>query len=234
MDFYDDQYGTVGQKVLFENERIRVWELLLQPGERHPTHHHLLPYLVLAVEGDQNKMEWEDGKLTTSYEPPGFFIYREAGAIHDLTNIGSTRYWSRLIEFKTPEVMGMPDEEQKELLLDTENGEWRAKSLEGLSEMRLWSNEQTGASISLVKFNEGSGIPDQHQHASNQFMFCLSGQYEYSAAGMVLTPGKFYWNPKGHMHGPTKAQKDSVLLEIYDGPHYPQKPAWYKDEKDAK
>jgi quercetin dioxygenase-like cupin family protein len=234
MEFYDERYAPVGQKILFENERIRVWEILLQPGERHPTHHHLLPYLVLAVEGDQNKMEWEDGKLTTSYEPPGFFVYREAGAIHDLTNIGSKRYWSRLIEFKTPQAMGIPDSDEKELLIDTHQGQWRTKSLPGLSEMRLWDNQTTGASISLVRFQAGSGIPDQHHHASNQFMFCLSGEYEYVSSGLVLKPGSFYWNPKGHLHGPTRAHKDSLLLEIYDGPHYPQKPSWYRDEQDAK
>jgi 2,4'-dihydroxyacetophenone dioxygenase len=24
------------------------------------------------------------------------------------------------------------------------------------------------------------------------------------------------------------------VLEIYDGPHYPQKPSWYSDEQDAR
>jgi hypothetical protein len=25
-----------------------------------------------------------------------------------------------------------------------------------------------------------------------------------------------------------------VVLEIYDGPHYPEKPSWYTDERDAR
>ncbi|MDE2572452.1 MAG: cupin domain-containing protein [bacterium] len=111
--------------------------------------------------------------------------------------------------------------------------EWRAKSLPGLYEKRLWSDERSGASISLVKFERGSGIPQPHKHASNQFMYCLSGRYEYQHSGLVLLPGHFYCNPKGAVHGPSVALEDSVLLEAYDGPHYPERPSWYTDEKDA-
>jgi hypothetical protein len=25
-----------------------------------------------------------------------------------------------------------------------------------------------------------------------------------------------------------------VVVEIYDGPHYPEKPSWYTDERDAR
>ncbi|MCY0897530.1 MAG: cupin domain-containing protein [Firmicutes bacterium] len=124
-------------------------------------------------------------------------------------------------------------EDPAEVLINTAESEWRAKSLPGLSEIRLWSNEETGASISLVKFVKGSGIPGEHRHASNQFMYCLSGEYEYTKSHIVLKPGHFYWNPKGHVHGPTVAREDSILVEIYDGPHYPEKPAWYTEEKDA-
>ena len=28
--------------------------------------------------------------------------------------------------------------------------------------------------------------------------------------------------------------EETVVVEIYDGPHYPQKPAWYTDEQDAR
>ena len=50
----------------------------------------------------------------------------------------------------------------------------------------------------------------------------------------MLTPGCFYCNPKGNVHGPTIAREESILVEIYDGPHYPQVPDWYTDEQDAR
>ena len=33
-------FGDVGTKLLFENERIRVWEMRLAPGERSQLHEH--------------------------------------------------------------------------------------------------------------------------------------------------------------------------------------------------
>jgi 2,4'-dihydroxyacetophenone dioxygenase len=123
---------------------------------------------------------------------------------------------------------------QHETLIHTAEGAWREKSLPGLSEMRLWSNPETGASIALVRFAKGAGIPEPHRHASNQFMFCLSGLYEYTASGIRLAPGDFYWNPRGHVHGPTRALEEAVLLEIYDGPHYPETPGFYQSDEDAR
>ncbi len=127
---------------------------------------------------------------------------------------------------------GMSD--AREVMLKSEAIPWREKSLKGLYEKVLWRDESTGASIALIRFEQGVGIPAPHWHASNQFMFCLSGRYEYTATGVTLTPGSFYWNPKGHVHGPTVAHEETVLLEMYDGPHYPERPSWYKSDDDAR
>ena len=122
----------------------------------------------------------------------------------------------------------------REILLDPARLEWAAKSLEGLSHKMLWRDDDSGASIALVRFAQGAGIPSRHAHASNQFMYCLEGRYTYTATGITLTPGAFYWNPKGAVHGPTLAEEESVLLEFYDGPHYPTQPDWYTDPEDAR
>ena len=70
------------------------------------------------------------------------------------------------------------DEPLREILLQTDDLEWVEKSLDGLSHKMLWRDPVTEASIALVRFEKGSGIPSEHKHASNQFMFCLSGHYE--------------------------------------------------------
>lgn len=122
----------------------------------------------------------------------------------------------------------------REILLHMADLEWVDKTLAGLSHKALWRNDDTGASISLVRFEAGSGIPSRHSHASNQFMFCLQGRYTYVPTGLTLSAGSFYWNPKGSLHGPTLAEEDTVLLEMYDGPHYPTQPSWYSSASDAR
>ena len=122
----------------------------------------------------------------------------------------------------------------REILVETGELNWVDKTLEGLAQKMLWRDDESGASIALVRFLKGSGVPSRHAHASNQFMFCLEGRYVYTETGIALTPGSFYWNPKGSLHGPTRAEEDSVLLELYDGPHYPTQPDWYDDPEDAR
>lgn len=129
---------------------------------------------------------------------------------------------------------GHPAHRFREILLQTDDLAWVEKTLEGLTHKPLWRNEDTGASISLVRFAKGAGIPSRHSHASNQFMVCLSGRYTYLPTGITLTQGSFYWNPKGSLHGPTRAEEESVLLEMYDGPHYPTQPDWYSSSADAR
>ena len=121
----------------------------------------------------------------------------------------------------------------KEVHIDTNNIEaddWQSFEKFELKQFVLWANKLTGASIALLEFPEGSGIPDKHAHASNQFMYCLEGEYEYTDSKIVLTPGSFYHNPKDSPHGPTVARKRSVLLEIYDGPHYYEMPEYHTDK----
>lgn len=137
-------------------------------------------------------------------------------------------------EQEGPVVDGELTHRYREILVQTGDMEWVDKTLEGLSQKMLWRNDETGASITLVRFLKGSGIPSRHAHDSNQFMFCLSGRYSYLPTDVTLTPGSFYWNPRGSMHGPTYAHEDTVLLEVYDGPHYATQPDWYTDPEDAR
>ena len=127
---------------------------------------------------------------------------------------------------------GMPSLD--EILIHTAEVPWRAKSLAGVHEKMLWRDEATGASIALIRFDKGASIPTPHLHASNQFMYCLQGHYEYTSTGVTLRPGSFYCNPKGNVHGPTLAHEETVVVEMYDGPHYPERPSWYSNDEDAR
>ena len=112
--------------------------------------------------------------------------------------------------------------------LDDEN--WLDFPDYGFKQYFLWKNEKTSATVALLDFEEGGGVPMKHTHASNQFMYCLDGEYAYTDSDLVLTRGSFYMNPKDHPHGPTVARKRSLLIELYDGPHYYEKPSFHTDE----
>ncbi len=119
-----------------------------------------------------------------------------------------------------------------ELLIDTNEispADWQTFEKFKLKQYVLWEHPETGASIALLDFPKGSGIPEKHSHASNQFMYCIEGHYEYTDSKLELRPGGFYGNPKDHPHGPTIAHERSILLEFYDGPHYHEMPDFHTD-----
>lgn len=41
----------VGSKVVFENDKIKVWEFSLEPGERTPVHTHQMDYVFYVIDG---------------------------------------------------------------------------------------------------------------------------------------------------------------------------------------
>jgi beta-alanine degradation protein BauB len=91
----------IGQEILFENEHVRVWEVRLEPGEVQEWHQHDHPYLIVAIEGANNRMEFLDGsELRHMVETAGRVVYRDAGTVHRLINEGQTRYVNRLVELK--------------------------------------------------------------------------------------------------------------------------------------
>lgn len=94
----------------------------------------------------------------------------------------------------------------------------------------LWQHAATGARIALLIVEPGGGFPVRHSHASNQFMYCIEGDYEYTHAQVRLTAGSFYMNPKDHPHGPAVAHERSVLLEMYDGLNAYETPVFHDDE----
>jgi beta-alanine degradation protein BauB len=98
--------ASVGTAVLFENERIRVWELVLEPGQASPVHRHDLDYVFVGT--TPGRIEFEaDGQppATTDYEA-GFVQYTAVGSgvTHRIRNTGRQVYREILVEFKGPSV----------------------------------------------------------------------------------------------------------------------------------
>lgn len=84
----------VGTRLWFENDRIRVWEVLLRPGERGPFHNHTRNYFWTVVEGSRGLQRFADGTYAVRDYRVGDTKYLEHtpddSLIHDLENVGDT------------------------------------------------------------------------------------------------------------------------------------------------
>jgi quercetin dioxygenase-like cupin family protein len=93
--------GDVGQRVVLENEHVRVWEIRLEPGETIDFHIHYHPYLVISLGGGENEIETVFGQHIKTDEPLGSTVFiNEMRTVHRLTNRAKVPYISRLIELK--------------------------------------------------------------------------------------------------------------------------------------
>ena len=92
-------YGPIGTEVLYEDERVRIWEVSLAPGEEQSLHRHLHPYVVICIEPGHNRITTPEGESRDTHEQPGDFVVL-GPAVHRLENVGDTHYRNRLIELK--------------------------------------------------------------------------------------------------------------------------------------
>lgn len=47
-----DPLGGVGGTVIFEDDKVKIWELVLEPGEASALHHHEYDYYLIILQGD--------------------------------------------------------------------------------------------------------------------------------------------------------------------------------------
>ncbi|HKX75058.1 MAG TPA: cupin domain-containing protein [Acidimicrobiia bacterium] len=84
----------LGTSLWFENDRIRVWEVRLEPGERGAFHIHDHPYFWTVVEPGRGLQRFPDGRLVIRNYTLGETKYLvhspEEALIHDLENVGNT------------------------------------------------------------------------------------------------------------------------------------------------
>ena len=92
--------GDVATKLLFENERVRVWEMDLAPGESSDFHEHKLPYLICVREGDTVDADFPNGKSISIPVKAGQIFYVEPGSRETAVNRSQTRFREFLIELK--------------------------------------------------------------------------------------------------------------------------------------
>ena len=99
-----DALGGVGTKLLFEDERVRIWEMKLAPGEASDLHHHALPYYLAMLQGDAiaGVPPKESGIEPFVAELPvgGETVRVDAGGTEWAVNVGKETFYEILVELK--------------------------------------------------------------------------------------------------------------------------------------
>ena len=96
----------VGTSVLFENDRVRVWEMVLPPGASCPSHRHDHDYLMLYTTPSVIAATLDDGRPVLQHLDPGMVAYRAVGAAglapHAITNAGQETSHHFVVELLGP------------------------------------------------------------------------------------------------------------------------------------
>jgi hypothetical protein len=94
----------VGTTLRYEDDRIRVWEVRVDPGERCPFHAHVTEYFWTCVDAGLGRQRSPDGTLVVRRYDVGDTRRSEhspeAPMLHDLENVGDT-----VLRFVTVELL---------------------------------------------------------------------------------------------------------------------------------
>lgn len=108
----DRNFGDIATKLLFENDRVKVWEMRLDPGERSPLHRHDLDYVMIQLDGDTVSAQFEPDsqdafggasmpdRTVEGQVAYGNVIWSERGGIETAINNGSKTFHEIVVELK--------------------------------------------------------------------------------------------------------------------------------------
>ena len=102
----DRVLGGVGTEVVFENDRVRVWSLRLEPGEKSAVHRHELDHLLIQIAGDRIAVipepdsEGPYREYLAADVIPGAVVHVTRGGIETAHNVGNRPYREVIVELK--------------------------------------------------------------------------------------------------------------------------------------
>ena len=92
----------VGTDLLYEDDDVRIWSIVLAPGQTADWHTHRLDYAVVTVQPGKNRRRNGDGSEDILENVRGAVRFDRVGdgQRHDLTNVGETTYRNVIVELK--------------------------------------------------------------------------------------------------------------------------------------
>ncbi len=62
----DRELGDVGTQFLWEDDHVKTWDLVLEPGASSDWHRHTTPYVFTVTRAGRLKTEYDDGSVSVS------------------------------------------------------------------------------------------------------------------------------------------------------------------------
>jgi beta-alanine degradation protein BauB len=100
--------GPVGTDVVHEDDRVRIWQLRLAPGEKSAVHRHELDHVLIQVAGDRIAVIPEPdtaGPFRKRFAVdvvPGVVAAVPRGGVETAHNVGTEPYLEIIVELKDP------------------------------------------------------------------------------------------------------------------------------------
>jgi hypothetical protein len=98
--------GDIATRVVFENDRVRIWEMKVGPGEQGAIHRHELDHILIQISGDRVAVipEPDTKSIYNEYLEadvrPGNVLFVKRGGIETASNVGQELFHEIIIELK--------------------------------------------------------------------------------------------------------------------------------------
>jgi hypothetical protein len=96
--------GDVADHVLYEDDKVRIWEMKLEPGEHTALHRHELDYYLVIMSGDLVAGVTPKDSPVESFvgivPPQGNTVGIPKGGVEWAWNVGQETYHEVLVELK--------------------------------------------------------------------------------------------------------------------------------------
>ena len=88
---------TFGDKILFRNETVCVYEEILGPAQARPMHSHA-PRLIIPLTGAHATQRFPSGEAREDRFPAGGAHWAPQVMVHEIRNVGAAPFWAIVVE----------------------------------------------------------------------------------------------------------------------------------------